>query len=524
MAEQNYGKFGDKSSKYPYQLWEPDRQEDFLAYIDIYKNTVVTETGEVAPPHPAGFHFAINIDIAMFDVYTSGASGRSINTPLFRNATYPVIVCVPSKKSVLQDEESAATFLTVFSMPAVDGAMALYMNMIEYVNATFAHLKHSNAMLPRSDWLLDSQARTASVHYIGGDDDIPSTQVAILLMDNGRLMVLMNAARMSQIDITSTWNTTVLHERYVYDMTEILFNSDSESNLYVILSKDKSNVLLLNYIEIDIKTENKSGLSVDVEMLHEAHIELILSNNSNSTYDEKEISSCSLKFLNSTVLGVVCAIDGIVWSSVTAFDIQKIFYQDAMPLQFVPLSVGKTVDLNALGGTGDNDGVVMLIVGDGYCFNAHHKNTRAFPSVCAASGKHLHSTPKVLDYSIGLFDDWVDVHTDYAASGGLGSKWEYAVTSCHPRIMHGSYDQGGYPVAALGRLNNETIFIELHEGLIPSEEVVAKESDVSDVHGYSIRSADIAIDNGCGIPMAYEGVIADSFYVESWIQSLRTHT
>jgi hypothetical protein len=60
MKDNNYGKFS--YGAYPYQLWEPDAQLDFQEYINIY------QSGEI---HDEEYHFAINIDIAMFQLYSN---------------------------------------------------------------------------------------------------------------------------------------------------------------------------------------------------------------------------------------------------------------------------------------------------------------------------------------------------------------------------------------------------------------------------------------------------------------------
>ncbi|CAN0409713.1 unnamed protein product, partial [Ectocarpus fasciculatus] len=78
----DYGKFS--AGNYPYQLWEPDAQEDILEYIDIYSS---------GKEHDAGFHFAINVDIAMFEVYSRGSTGRALNQPIMgtTGATRPLV-------------------------------------------------------------------------------------------------------------------------------------------------------------------------------------------------------------------------------------------------------------------------------------------------------------------------------------------------------------------------------------------------------------------------------------------------
>jgi hypothetical protein len=54
--EVNYGKFSN--STYPYQLWEPDHQDDYQEYISIYRS---------GQTHAPGFNFAINTDMVRIE-------------------------------------------------------------------------------------------------------------------------------------------------------------------------------------------------------------------------------------------------------------------------------------------------------------------------------------------------------------------------------------------------------------------------------------------------------------------------
>mmetsp|Transcript_31382 Transcript_31382/g.52951 ORF Transcript_31382/g.52951 Transcript_31382/m.52951 type:complete len:830 (-) Transcript_31382:850-3339(-) len=76
LVADDYEKFSDSS--YPYQLWEPDGQRDILSYISIYGS---------GSRHAPGFHFAINIDIGMFYLYSHTPPEQTLNMHLISTTT-----------------------------------------------------------------------------------------------------------------------------------------------------------------------------------------------------------------------------------------------------------------------------------------------------------------------------------------------------------------------------------------------------------------------------------------------------
>jgi hypothetical protein len=144
----------------------------------------------------------------------------------------------------------------------------------------------------------------------------------------------------------------------------------------------------------------------------------------------------------------------------------------------------------------DSASVALMLVADyGYCYNSHTHNTRAYPAVCDSPPT---VTPYTLDYSYGLFSDWVSL---IQSSECAGSSNCFAVTSCTDRILHGSYDQGSKPSTALLSLSTGApLFVELHEGLSSSLET--------------------ALDTGCGEPYRRESIVVDAFSPISWTNNL----
>lgn len=131
--------------------------------------------------------------------------------------------------------------------------------------------------------------------------------------------------------------------------------------------------------------------------------------------------------------------------------------------------------------------VMMLVTDYGYCYNSHAHNTRSVPHVCSNEPKPLQH---VLDYSLGLASDWHDALST-----------PNKISSCHPRILHGSYDQGSHPSIALTLTkNNSYAFISTHEDLRGTERA----------------------DGHCGTPMLQNGIVIDAFPINEWITAINS--
>jgi hypothetical protein len=72
FAAGKWGKF--VNSTYAFQVWEPCDQDKIIKACDVYAGVGVR--------HDQGFRFAINIDVAQFEVYASDATGRGLNEAL----------------------------------------------------------------------------------------------------------------------------------------------------------------------------------------------------------------------------------------------------------------------------------------------------------------------------------------------------------------------------------------------------------------------------------------------------------
>jgi hypothetical protein len=172
-----------------------------------------------------------------------------------------------------------------------------------------------------------------------------------------------------------------------------------------------------------------------------------------------------------------------------------------LPVSWVQIGVGEKVDISisSVVGTeahGAPNSVAMVVSDYGYCYNSHHHNTRSVPVVCA-------STPEpskgVLDYSIGLVQDWLDVASSSVATSQL--------TPCHSRIFHGSYDQGHNPSVALS-----TYYQSFSDGKIGFSAV--------EVHEGLQMDSLFPLANGCGNPIHRDGIVLNSYPFSDWINNI----
>ena len=109
MAINGYGKFGADSTT-PLQLWEPDFQPTIVEFIDNYLSGRDRHV-----PSGSGLAFAINTDIAMFDVFSSRsnlagdeARGYDVDVESSEGGSAPILF--------------PTTFVGVFSLIFNDGS------------------------------------------------------------------------------------------------------------------------------------------------------------------------------------------------------------------------------------------------------------------------------------------------------------------------------------------------------------------------------------------------------------------
>lgn len=508
-SDVNYGKFS--TSHYPYQLWEPDAQEDILQYIDIYRS---------GAEHGPGYHFAINVDIAMFQVYAQDATGSAINHPVAATdgATTPLIARFP-----LLTEWPCSIAVYVMSDGVVSYSILCPIGDNLYP-ARLDELSQESISAESSKWLIEAEESSLT-----SADTIPSEDglsiALMILADSGNFVLQeisdtgVSGAHFKGTFLKSAESELFLDGRlgYCSDLKHI-YDALGKSSVQP-ASNSSTCALTLSRVrfgsagnaEMLVRIYEVSSVAIEsgkLVLLAELHV---------PTPTESLIFSAKIVKLSPTAFAVFCSFDGVVYG--TSLLKSKNPGSETLVTRWVALSVGNHVSLS------EANGVIMMVTDFGFCFNSHKHNTRAYPTVCGTTPM---PSDTVLDYSIGLSLAWEEVLQISACVYGSGTGCT-EISPCHRSILHGSYDQGSHPSVVLNFRPSSQLpsyfFLEVHKGLSVLE--INKLQGAPWLHD-SLSDRDRFIDkfvggndNGCGIPRTCEGLVANSFDISNWIEALR---
>ena len=366
----------------------------------------------------AGYHFAINIDIAMFWTYTGSSTGTATHT-LLQNTS------ASSKNPHIVDVDG------VFLHAYQQGSCVLYTTI------TFPYKQSASTLLDFADASIVALSSASGLVMIAYDN---SDFMVYEVRSDENSAVSLSALVGSRFGVSD-----VLDAQLIF--CDALPSSVAcHGEVYIITVSTAQNALVLSYWSLQ---DTNSPLSSTVIATSEPaeHARIAISG-----------ADIMLFYTSSHQLYGGFVSDGAIWSH---------------------LGVGDDITVAVT-----ND-VLMLVTDYGYCYNSHSHNTRSVPHVCSSVPKPLQH---VLDYSIGLLEDWRDVLTS-----------QELVSSCHSRILHGSYDQGSHPTVALRAIDNVYSFVSTHEAIASDEEA----------------------DGRCGTPVLQDGIVVDSFPIDAWVQRLR---
>lgn len=189
MKDNNYGKFSN--GLYPYQLWEPDSQLDFQDYINIY------QSGEV---HNEEFHFAINIDIAMFQLYSN------INNNTCTS---------PSINLIVEENLSFKPFISKTD----------YVNIFIYL-----YLKDNMFILSRVNVIDTNNKNIVVDQYI----DLPNDLYSWLMpTSESKIVKFLNLNSSSYLLASNNGNIVIFSILNVMDVTNDIIFSDIKYGIYI---------------------------------------------------------------------------------------------------------------------------------------------------------------------------------------------------------------------------------------------------------------------------------------------------
>lgn len=504
MVENNYGKFSDGS--YAYQLWEPDAQETILGYIALYSS---------GTPHSSGFRFAINIDISMFRIYSVADSisypnvvpieGSDANNFIIDSGSQPQLVALSNELYALVNIQSNLLYLSIFyengesiittQLPSdvIDYLLPDANSNIVAISLTSRYISELSCY--RLMYGLQSgKFFTIDVEVISECSDceisftIYNEQYGKLFpKDSDESRVIYD---LIMIDCPTSYSADtsciqVMYKKQHYDSINLL----SIDSLSIAESNDDSDVDV--QIFADTINAELPSLSTAVDCARFVQIPGYTKLFKSSIHkNPKNKQAASALSSDSTVLLFISSNNIIMMSEL---------YQS----NWINIQVGKQFSVKRADSFNDDSGVLMLVTDGGYCYNSDGHNTRSYPNVCNSIPS---STTYVLDYSLGLVSDWINLleesYPDSNVSITTGNDL-YKVNVCNQRILHGSYDQGSSPSLAftsnqLEDGSSSFYFMEVHQGM-------------------PVGSSDTG---SCGIPIQRNGLVLDSFSISSWINNL----
>lgn len=425
-----------------------------------------------------GFCFAINIDIAMFNVYTT--STTELPVPKDSSAKSAVNVQLVSEEEVSQPQilslfQDIATLKETFlylyqhddvdmtpelkystvavelssTKPGLSAASHHWLNVSLPSSYVKDKVKETSSVLPNSTWLLDGDGDKAEIVGASVTQTSSVTSQVLITATSGHYCVYTaTTTTTSGVILDLTVCNLFPATGSVYDAVFTSCgneenNETSDSMCALVLSGEDNNkdLLLTTYV---ISSASSS---------YAKHSQVLKSITSSGVpeSDSNAVSSASIA-LGDTSIIIFATVKEQIYAIVLP-ETTTVLTSDALPWKAI--GVGKHVDASV--GYG---GLVMLVSDYGFCYNSHKHNTRSTEKICSSIPT---PTKHVLDYNIGLENDWVDFLNGDASV--FTSENASFITPCHRRILHGSFDQGLRPNVALSSLTSIPYFLELHEGL-----------------------------------------------------------
>eukprot|EP01127_Copromyxa_protea_P019253 TRINITY_DN6200_c0_g1_i1.p1 TRINITY_DN6200_c0_g1~~TRINITY_DN6200_c0_g1_i1.p1 ORF type:complete len:617 (+),score=72.23 TRINITY_DN6200_c0_g1_i1:166-2016(+) len=437
----NLGKF--RKNKYPYQLWEPSDQSEFELFSQMFLNWTA------ASGNDKNLMYAINIDPIMFELYNGRKTLRTFHHLLpvnNDNAPYVVTLTVENKPTIavlFLDTKTSKMHYSFFAFSPFN---------------TFTLITTQALPIPPN---LKKFPGTQKVTVSRVDSSSP----AILVSDeNGNSVIYVVQDYVLQIKKTFT-----LPQQSADQLQVVQIIHQNNSNSVVSLSLPKS-------------TGSGCALGLDVWDTSSSTPKKVTSTlcATNSTF-----SHVSGFFFSGTAL---CEVEGLVMGSSSEEGNSFVWIAqyclnhsgEQTISKFKKYGVGSDPQVSAI--KRDDSWVVMVVQGNGFCYNSHTHNT-AHTRLC--SQKAI-STPRVLTYHVGDYQSWVEYLGDLSAT---------TISSCNSKILHGAYDQGYNPDLDLF-VNPQGKYgvIEVHQG------VKASDKDVG----------------GCGMPLSYSpngGTVMDGWWL-----------
>lgn len=489
-------------------LHQPDSQQDIRDYIDIY------QTGEL---HPSGYHFAINVDISMFRLYSADYNANS-STTAATSAVQKKLSAVPGCETTLSISQPlhpadssntgaedtnpllVQTGQNNFLSVAVRAGKDVVLTAVTVDKVGYKAASHADVLLPAeaSQWLLANQGDVSLVYAASGCDSL------LIMNSAGRVMQVAYELHAGEVSVLATQPTSLPAELLTAPVHHLVGQDlnvgiEAENNWYALTA---SSVLTLSGLQ------SSKGNSLG-QMVFTTQFSATL--NAPTTGDVTSAKMVYLDDASTASMVIFCAQGLTVYAAeLTLADIDTSASTDTVQniLKWQTVSVGKNIQLSVAGAGSDR--ALLLATDSGFCYNSHGHNTRAYPMVCASTPV---PTETVLDYSLGLAAHWLgairgptSTSTSAVATSGKSTDTSHIATSCSSTILHGSYSQGHRPAVVLDAQSQPGahFFVETHEGVPTGAKRVGSRGG-----------------GECGDPIHHDGLVLNSFEVASWLDNVK---
>jgi hypothetical protein len=429
-AKANWGKF--EKMKWPLLVWEPADEASIQKLTSIYLNWALLQP---EPTNLPDYRFAINIDPIQFQIYSSSATKRTWRA-LFSDLPdpRPKITALPA---------STTTFLP---LP---------------INA-----------------VLFQQSEGNLVYSFIGSSDIQgqpdSTTEGRILAPNTLLNSVSSKAlsinsKPAWLVLTSDWNSELtLYSADIFNGTlNALFQSRHTHPFYSVssfaLAAPEQPVLShsivttlsyadptslcsgwqLKFLNVSIRPAIPQSGPIASACLNDFSLPPLPAQASGSI--------SAIQTAPNTVEGVMTSSSGGVVSASYFVAEFSSFINSVSVSKPVVLGVGANSSLSATWSE-DVGPLVLEVHGDGFCWNTEERNKQPTPLVCDQVPT---STPGVLNYNYAPLENWKSFLTSPSSA---------PMSSCSSLILHGTFDQGSNPSAALVSLGSQSAVIEAHHG------------------------------------------------------------
>ncbi|KAJ3427055.1 hypothetical protein M0812_26633 [Anaeramoeba flamelloides] len=449
LRDNNYGKFLNGS--YPFLVWEPSWQKDFLTINEHYLK---------GKPHSAGIRYAINIDPIMFEVYNANYTGRALNYEIAPQHKNSLILDLTIDDSV---EETKLLIVSKNSENNVEFNFLLSNNILNgfQEKKTLYTLKNYYQYSSISQKVLNNEQSLIFFVQSNGQYNL------FLFNQNANTMELVVSGLFPNLNIEYMKSCNA----------EFVVNANQEQQ-FIIQTYAINSIIyvqLLKY-ELDLDRKMFNLLTFGNE------IQIIDNQLNNKHIDSLDISS----FIESQTLNyflLAATSEQKIYSFLSQAPVQNANSQDDIVKTNKLKTIYNEMSLIAYGTDAsssifndENDQLTIFYThSNGTCWNNELANKDQYILVCDQKPT---SSPFIMNYAIGTFQNFKNSMQN-----------NELLNPCNKKIVVGTFSLGLQPENIVIKKNSKFYSLITHNGL--------KKTDVDST--------------SCGSPSFFDGILLDGF-------------